>query len=89
MATKVHRNYELVVSDTFVVEPVTTKQLKVGELAFIAGDSGYTGELVLRVYDSLVSLTVPSHTWQSPGEMSLPVRRLRKGEAVVLTGTGE
>jgi len=89
MATKPYRNYELVVSGEFVTKTLCVRDLKVGELAFIIEDSSYAGELVLRTYKALVSITAPNHSWTEPESMTLPVRKLRKGETVVLTGQGE
>lgn len=54
-----------------------------GQLAKVVEPSSYVGEIVLRVYDGVVSLTDPEHIWSLP--TILEVEPLPKGTVVEIT----
>ena len=68
-----------------IVEPqqapeIACDALKVGEVAVCM--SSYTGEIFLKTFAGIVSLSNPEHTWSN--ECSLIVRRLAPGTIIKL-----
>jgi hypothetical protein len=63
---------------------VFASSMNVGDIARVV-DSSYNGEIVIRVYDALVSLSHPNHTWSDPNNNSLEVELLPAGSVVKLT----
>lgn len=47
--------------------------------------SSYNDHIIMRVYNSIVSLTNPEWTWSNPEKVSFTGRKLKKGETFTLT----
>lgn len=62
------------------------KDLKVGEMMVIT-DPGVicNDHIIMRIYNSIISLTNPNYTWSSPEALSFTGRKLKKGETFTLT----
>lgn len=68
--------------------PTTFAGLEEGDLAVVEdANSSYAGEVVLRSFNAVVSLSVPDHIWSEPLCVNIQVRKLRVGESVTLTVT--
>lgn len=44
-------------------QPFTSDDLKIGEMGMIIDDSIHNGQVLLRTYEGLVSLSNPRQTW--------------------------
>lgn len=75
------RHYELTVNPDKAEPGIPARELLVGELAE-GVDGGNQGVLFLRVYEDIVSLSDPQHTWSNKPEFR--VRKLRPGTVVKL-----
>ena len=60
---------------------VTANELLIGELAEMI-EPNYAGEIVIRAYRYIVSLSEPNHVWDSPS--ALKVKKLAKGTTFIL-----
>lgn len=57
-------------------------QLKVGEMMLVIEEGVYKGDILLKTYNSVVSLVDPSFTWNPC--INIKGRKLLQGESVTL-----
>lgn len=65
-------------------QTVSADQMEIGQVARVSEtDRFYAGEIILRTYSGIVSLTDPNHTWNSGGPREVEI--LPPGTTVTLT----
>lgn len=63
---------------------ISARQLSIGEVMQVMdGSSTYNGEILLRTYDMLISLSNPRNTWSTG--VTIRGVRLPKGTQITLT----
>lgn len=66
------------------VERTNSSQSQIGDIMIITEEGRYLGHVILRIYEELVSLTIPDWTWNA-NRISFKVRFLNPEESVILT----